>query len=89
LTNLSLPVFMWRRHRTMFSPLRHIIIPTLGSVALIVPFIELCKPGQPAPYDAFPYVALALIAVAATIATWVVHRRPATGASEGTATTGA
>jgi len=85
LTMLSLPVFMWRRHRDSFSPLRHVVIPALGSVTLIVPFIELCQPGQPAPYSAFPYLALVLVAVTAVIACLVVHRHPRTGAGEGTA----
>jgi amino acid transporter len=83
LTMLSLPVFMWRRHRDSFSPLRHVAIPTLGSVTLIVPFVELCQPGQPAPYSAFPFIALAIVAMAAVIACLVVHRRPRAGAGEG------
>jgi hypothetical protein len=52
-------------------------------VALIVPFIELCKPGQPSPYDAFPFIALGLVALAAVVAGVVLHRRPSTGAGEG------
>jgi amino acid transporter len=83
LTMLSLPVFMWRRHRDSFSPLRHVAIPVLGSITLIVPFVELCQPGQPAPYNAFPFIALALAAAAAVIACLVVHRHPRTGAREG------
>jgi amino acid transporter len=85
LTTLSLPVFMWRRHRQSFSALRHLAMPALGVLTLIVPFVELCKPGQPAPYGEFPYVALALVAAAAVTACVVVHRRPSAGASEGTA----
>jgi amino acid transporter len=85
LTMVSLPVFMWRRHRDSFSPLRHVLIPALGSITLIVPFIELCKPGQPAPYSAFPFIALAAVAAAAVIACIVVHRHPHAGAGEGTA----
>jgi hypothetical protein len=54
---------MWRRHRESFSPFRHVAIPILGSLTLIVPFVELCKPGQPAPYSEFPYIALAIVAV--------------------------
>ena len=84
LTSLALPVFMWRRQRQSFSPLRHIAIPALGALTLIVPFIELCKPGQPAPYSEFPYIALALVAAAAAIACITVHRHPSTGSSEGT-----
>ena len=84
LTTLSLPVFMWRRHRESFSPSATWPIPVLGALTLIVPFVELCKPGQPAPYSVFPYIALAIVAVAAVIACVTVHRNPSTGAGEGT-----
>jgi len=83
LTMLSLPVFMWRRHRDSFSPVRHVVIPALGSATLIVPFVELCQPGQPAPYNVFPFIALALVAAAALMACLVVHRHPRAGAGEG------
>jgi amino acid transporter len=82
LTNLSLPVFMWRRHRATFSPIRHVIVPTVGSAVLVVPFVELCAPGQPAPYNAFPFLALGLLVLAAAIAALVVHDNPSAGASE-------
>jgi amino acid transporter len=85
LTTLSLPVFMWCRHRQSFSTLRHIAIPLLGALTLIVPFVELCKPGQPTPYSEFPYIALAVLAVAAAAACVTVHRHSSTGAGEGTA----
>lgn len=85
LTTLSLPCFMWRRHRESFSPLRHLAIPVVGSLTLIVPFVELCQPGQPAPYSAFPFIALAIVAAAAALACVVVHRHPRTGAGEGAA----
>jgi amino acid transporter len=85
LTTLSLPIFMWRRHRQSFSALRHAALPALGALTLIVPFVELCKPGQPAPYSEFPYVALAIVAAAAVIATVTVRRHPTTGSAEGTA----
>jgi len=84
LTTLSLPIFMWRRHRQSFSAFRHVVIPFLGALTLVVPFIELCKPGQPAPYSEFPYIALAIVAAATVIACVVVHRHPSTGSGEGT-----
>jgi hypothetical protein len=84
LTTLSLPIFMWRRHRQSFSVLRHVAVPLLGALTLIVPFVELCKPGQPAPYSEFPYVALAIVALASVIALITVHRHPTTGSQEGT-----
>ncbi len=79
LTNLALPAFMWRRHRATFSIVRHVGVPFVGSAVLIVPFVELCEPGQPFPYDAFPFVALGLLAAAAAIAGLVVHRHPSAG----------
>jgi amino acid transporter len=87
LTTLSLPVFMWRRHRQSFSVLRHMAIPVLGALTLIVPFVELCKPGQPSPYSEFPYLALAIALIATAIAFLTVHRHPSTGAREGTTPT--
>ena len=75
---------MWRRHRPSFSPLRHVVIPFLGTLTLVVPFVELCKPGQPAPYSVFPYLALAIAAAAVVIGCVVVRRHPSTGSSEGT-----
>ena len=85
LTTLGLPVFMWRRHRGSFSALRHVAVPVLGALTLVVPSVELCKPGQPAPYSEFPYVALAIVAAASVIACVVVHRHPSAGSGEGAA----
>jgi amino acid transporter len=85
LTTLALPVFMWRRHRPSFSVLRHVAVPLLGALTLIVPFVELCKPGQPAPYSVFPFLALAVVVASAAIACVVVHRNPSAGSGEGTA----
>jgi amino acid transporter len=84
LTNLSLPVFMWRRHREMFSPLRHIVLPAVGSAVLIVPLIELSAPGQPSPYNVFPYLAFALVVLSVAIAWVVVRRNPSAGLTPAT-----
>jgi amino acid transporter len=88
LTNVSLPVFMWRRHRAIFSLVRHVIIPALGSAVLVIPFIELCQPGQPAPYNTYPFIALGLVVATAAIAGIVVRRNPATGADQIASTSG-
>ena len=85
LTSLSLPVFMWRRHRASFSPTRHVVMPAIGAAVLIVPFVELCAPGQPAPYNAFPYIALGLLVLAIAIAGLVVHHNPSAGVTEASA----
>jgi amino acid transporter len=83
LTMISLPVFMWRRHRDSFSVLRHVVVPALGVTILIVPFVELCEPGQPSPYNAFPYVGLGLGVVAAVAGRLVIRRDPRAGTDEG------
>ena len=84
LTTVALPVFMWRRHRHAFSALRHAAIPAIGAMTLIVPYLELFKPGQPAPYSWFPYAGVATVAAAAAIAYLTVRRNPSAGAGEGT-----
>jgi amino acid transporter len=84
LTTLALPAFMWRRHRRSFSLVKHVAVPLLGALTLIVPFVELCKPGQPSPYSVFPYLALAIVAASTVIAVLVVRRNPAAGSGEGT-----
>ena len=66
------------------SALRHVAIPLIGALTLIVPFIELCKPGQPGALQRVPYVALAIVAVATVIACVTVRRHPSTGSGEGT-----
>jgi len=83
LTTFSLPVFMWHRHRQAFSAFRHGVMPTLGALVLVIPFVELFKPGQPAPYSVFPYLAVAVLAAAAVAAWIVVRRNPSAGSGEG------
>jgi len=85
LTAVSLPIFMWRRHRDSFSIVRYVGVPTLGVLALAIPFVELFHPGQPVPYSVFPYLALVILVVAWALAKYVVRRNPEAGAGEGRA----
>jgi amino acid transporter len=75
LTMASLPFYAWRRHRVRFSVVRHVVLPLLGGAALVVPFVSLCTPGQPSPYDTFPFVALGVVAAAFATGWAVVRRR--------------
>jgi amino acid transporter len=61
LAMVALPAYAWRCHRDRFSVVRHVALPLLGAAALVVPFVSLCTPGQPSPYDTFPFVALAAV----------------------------
>jgi len=44
-----------------------------------VPVYYLCKPGQPAPYDWFPYAALVIVVLAVGYGYWLNRRDPALG----------
>jgi amino acid transporter len=63
LANLALPFYYRKFRPTEFSVVRHGILPVLGMIAIAVPVYYLCKPGQPAPYNWFPYAALAIVVV--------------------------
>ena len=83
LTAASLPVFI-RRHRPRdFSIVRHAVMPLLGALALVVPFIELFQPGQPVPYSVFPYAAIGTLLAAGAYAAYLLARNPRAGSSEG------
>jgi amino acid transporter len=74
LSNLALP-FYYRKFRPQeFNVAKHLVLPILGMVAIAVPVYYLCKPGQEAPYDWFPYASLAIVVVAVALA-WILNRR--------------
>lgn len=77
--NIALP-FYYRRYRpTEFRAVRHVVLPLLGAVAIVVPLYYLVKPGQPAPYSWFPYVSLALLVASVAYAVVLTRRDPALG----------
>jgi amino acid transporter len=76
LSNLALPVY-YRKYRPQeFDVIKHAVLPGLGALAIIVPLYYLAKPGQPTPYDWFPYAALIVVVVAAVIAFALNRRDP-------------
>ena len=62
--NLALPVYYRKNHPGEFSVVRHLVLPVLGVAAIAFPLYELVKPGQPKPFNVFPWVSLAVIVVA-------------------------
>ncbi|HEX7390769.1 MAG TPA: APC family permease [Acidiphilium sp.] len=60
-TNLALPVYMLRYHRNEFNLLMHAIIPIVGTILMLFPLWGLIQPGQPAPYNIFPWAALGVL----------------------------
>jgi len=67
-TTVALPVLMWRNYRSSFSLFRHGVIPLLGLVALLVPFAALFHPGQPSPYNLYPFFAVAVVVLVVGVA---------------------
>jgi amino acid transporter len=79
LSNLALP-FYYRKYRPQeFSVVKHVVLPVLGLVSIAVPVYYLSKPGQPAPYDWFPYAALAVVIVSIIYAAVLTRRDPSLG----------
>jgi amino acid transporter len=76
LSNLALPFFYRKFRPQEFDLLKHVILPVLGMLAIIVPVYYLSKPGQPSPYDWFPYAALAIVVVSVIYAYFLNNRDP-------------
>jgi amino acid transporter len=75
-SNIALPLY-YRRYRPQeFRTVRHLVLPALGALAILVPLYYLAKPGQPAPYSWFPLAALAALLAAVGYATLLVRRDP-------------
>ena len=61
--NVALPVYYLRHHRNIFSSWKHLIVPILGIAFLILPMWGLIQPGQPAPFNLFPWIILAVLMI--------------------------
>jgi amino acid transporter len=78
-SNVALP-FYYRRYRpSEFHWLRHALLPAIGAASILVPLYYLVKPGQPDPYDWFPYLALGILVLALGYAALLVRRDPTLG----------
>ncbi len=78
--NVALP-FYYRKYRPAeFNPVKHIVLPALGVVAIAVPIYYLFRPSPPIqPYNWFPWVAVGLVVVFILYSTWLVRRDPGLG----------
>ncbi len=83
LSNLALPFYYRKFQPQEFSAVKHLVLPVLGMAAIAVPVYYLCKPGQPAPYDWFPYAALAMVVLAVIYAVILNRRDPSLGERAG------
>jgi amino acid transporter len=63
LTNLALPVYVMRHHRSEFNVLRHLLLPIGGTLVMLFPLWGLIQPGQAWPFNIFPWIALGVLVV--------------------------
>jgi amino acid transporter len=78
-SNLALPVYYRRYHRDQFSLVRHLILPLLGVLAIGFPLWGLVQPGQPAPFNLFPWISLGIIVLSLIYAAILSRRDPTLG----------
>jgi amino acid transporter len=72
--NLALPVYWRRYHPEGFNLVTHLVLPLLGAAAIGYPLYQLIKPGQPAPFNSYVWIALGIVVVALLWAAFVYSR---------------
>jgi amino acid transporter len=78
--NVALPFYYRKFRPAEFNPVKHVVLPALGVVAVGIPIYYLFNPSPPIqPYDWFPWVGLGLIVVSVIYAIWLVRRDPGLG----------
>jgi amino acid transporter len=65
LTNVALPVFMWKRYRQEFSLLLHVAFPVISNLIFLAAIWLNIHPWPAAPLTVFPWVVVAVIVLAA------------------------
>jgi amino acid transporter len=79
LSNLALPFYYKKHHPDKFNAFRHGVLPGLGIIVILVPLYYLAKPGQPTPFNWYPYIALGVLVLAFIYASVLVKRDPGIG----------
>ncbi|MHB1683711.1 MAG: hypothetical protein ACYCYO_12935 [Bacilli bacterium] len=74
--NIALPVYYLRYQRPLFSVWRHMVFPIIGTAFLALPLWGLIQPGQPSPYNVFPYVVLGFLVLSVIYANFLSARHP-------------
>jgi amino acid transporter len=78
-SNIALPFYYKKFRPAEFSLIKHVVLPALGAAAIVVPLFYLAKPGQPAPYNWFPYAALTILVASTLYAVYLTRRDPKLG----------
>lgn len=78
-SNVALPFYYHKYRPEEFHPIKHVLLPLLGAAAIVVPLFYLAEPGQPNPYNWYPYLALVLLVVSIVYAAYLSRRDPTLG----------
>jgi len=83
LTNLALPIYVARHHRSELNIFRHVLLPILGTLIMLFPLWGLVQPGQPWPFNIFPWVALGALAISVIYGVVIARLSPGLAARIG------
>ncbi|QNI31953.1 APC family permease [Alloacidobacterium dinghuense] len=76
LTNLALPVYVLRHHRSELDIFRHFVLPIAGTLVMLFPLWGLIQPGQARPFNLFPWIALSVLALSTTYGIVIARLSP-------------
>jgi amino acid transporter len=79
LTNLALPVYVIRHHRSELNIFRHVLLPVAGTLVMLFPLWGLIQPGQAWPFNIFPLIALAALVMSLLYGVVVARLSPGLG----------
>jgi amino acid transporter len=83
LTNLALPVYVIRYHRSELDIIRHVALPIAGTLIMLFPLCGLIQPEQPRPVNIFPWIALVALGASAVYGIVVARLSPGLAARIG------
>jgi amino acid transporter len=83
LTNLALPIYVIRHHRSELNIFRHVLLPILGTLIMLFPLWGLIQPGQPWPFNIFPWIALGALGVSVVYGIVIARLSPGLAARIG------
>ena len=76
LANVALPLYFWKNRRSEFNWFKHLLVPIIGIGVLALPIWGFFAPGQPAPYNSFGWIFLALVILSVAWAIYILVARP-------------
>jgi amino acid transporter len=79
LTNIALPVYVFKHHRSELDVFRHVLLPVAGTLIMLFPLWGLIQPGQTWPFNVFPWIALGVFVLSILYGVVIVRLSPELG----------